>query len=262
MRMFASLFVLACLVSAPAVAIEDGAYATPPAMEVLSLMAPTPVVGSLEEKADIEAVLAAQRTRTRAQIKFATDDAEPSVFRYADVLGVKFNAQNLPLAAKLFLNLRKTQSLVTGPAKDCFLGPRPFLLDARVHPIDALKADSANDPNRPPAALPRGPGTPCKALPDTPPAYSYSYPSGHATFGALTAIVLARMVPEHRDAIYARGWTFGWNRVVAGIHAPSALESGRIVATLIGHHLDTDPRFAADFAAAKAQVRAGLDLAP
>lgn len=264
MRSFAFLLVSVALLVAPAAAIEEGAYKAPPALEILPLIAPAPPVGSAEELRDVDAVLAAQRKRTRAQEEFVIADAAPSIFRWASALGAEktFTAEKFPLTDKLFLNLRRTQSAITGPAKDCFLGPRPFLLDKRIRPVEKLKLDSANAPGAKFADIPRGPGSPCHPAPDKVPEYSYSYPSGHAAFGALAAIVLARMVPEKRDAIFARGWDFGWSRVVAGIHAPSALESSRIIASLIARDLDKDPRFVADFAAAKAELRAGLGFAP
>lgn len=263
-RPLAFLFAAVALLGAPAAAIEEGPYKTPPAIEILSLMAPAPPVGSAEELRDVDAVLAAQRARTKAQADLAVADAAPSIFRWASALGAgeTFTAERFPLTDKFFFNLRRTQSSITGPAKDCFLGPRPFLLDKRIRPIEKLKIDSANAAGTKLADVPRGPLGPCRPAPEKAPEYSYSYPSGHATFGALASIVLARMVPERRDAIFARGWEFGWSRVVAGIHAPSALESSRIVASLIARDLDKDPRFLADFAAAKAELRAGLGLAP
>jgi acid phosphatase (class A) len=234
----------------------------PNVLDVLEVLAPPPAPGSAEQSRDIDAVLEAQNARTPALEQHAIADADASGFRFATVLGPSFTAEKLPLTAKLLAKLRGAQSALTSAAKDCFLGQRPFLLDARVRPIAQLKADSAHDPARPLATLPRGPGSPCAALPETPPAYTYSYPSGHAAFGALEAIILARMVPEKRDALYARGWDFGWSRVVAGIHAPSALESSRIIATLIAHTLKNDPRFEADLAAARNELRSVLNLRP
>lgn len=252
------------VLASSAFAIEEGPYKAPPAVEILALLAPAPPIGSAEELRDVDAVLAAQRERTKAQEEFVIADAAPSIFRWAAALGAEktFTAEKFPLTDKFFLNLRRTQSAITGPAKDCFLGPRPFLLDARIRPVEKLKTDSANTPGTKLADVPRGPGSPCRPVPGKIPEYSYSYPSGHAAFGALAAIVLARMVPEKRDAIFARGWDFGWSRVVAGIHAPSALESSRIIASLIARELGRDPRFVADFAAAKTELRAGLGLAP
>ena len=49
----------------------------------------------------------------------------------------------------------------------------------------------------------------------------------------MTAILLAAMVPEKRAEIFARGWEYGENRLVAGVHFPSDIESGRIAATAV-----------------------------
>ena len=47
----------------------------------------------------------------------------------------------------------------------------------------------------------------------------------------MTAILLANMVPEKRGELFARGWDYGWSRVVGGVHFPTDIESGRIEAT-------------------------------
>src|SRR5947209_20328887 len=92
--------------------------------------------------------------------------------------------------------------------------------------------------------------SPCPPLMPTP-AYSYSYPSGHSTRGALDAILLAQMVPEKRAEIFARGWDFGLSRVVGGVHYPSDVEAGRIDATAIVAIMMQNAGFQTDLAAAR-----------
>jgi acid phosphatase (class A) len=50
-----------------------------------------------------------------------------------------------------------------------------------------------------------------------------SYPSGHATFGTLCAILLTEMVPEKRAALFARNRDYEHSRMVVGAHYPSDL---------------------------------------
>ena len=51
-----------------------------------------------------------------------------------------------------------------------------------------------------------GGGAPVRMPVLTESAYSFSYPSGHTTFGALSAILLAQMVPEKHVELFERGW--------------------------------------------------------
>src|SRR2546423_173969 len=98
-------------------------------------------------------------------------------------------------------------------------------------PPESNSAEQKRDVERVVQILaPHGPGSPCLSDGRTP-AFSYSYPSGHARYGAVTAILLANMVPEKRRELFARGWDYGESRVVGGVHFPTDVESGRILAT-------------------------------
>src|ERR1700729_1780060 len=48
-----------------------------------------------------------------------------------------------------------------------------------------------------------------------------SYPSGHAAFAAASAIVLAKLIPAKRDAVFGEARTFAENRIILGLHYPS-----------------------------------------
>jgi acid phosphatase (class A) len=88
----------------------------------------------------------------------------------------------------------------------------------------------------------------------------YSYPSNHSTFAYEAAILLAMMVPEKREALFARAADYGHNRVLAGVHFPTDIEGGRITGSVIDNVLLHDPRFLADFERSKSEVRATLGL--
>ena len=115
--------------------------------------------------------------------------------------------------------------------KDVWNRPRPFAVSTEVHAIGELST-------------------------------SGSYPSGHATRGQLTAIILANMVPEKSAQIYARGREYGENRIIAGVHFPSDIEGGRLSATAIAAVLMQNDQFKMDFNEAKAELRNVLGLAP
>lgn len=87
-----------------------------------------------------------------------------------------------------------------------------------------------------------------------------SYPSGHSTFGTVCAILLADMVPEKRDALFARNRDYGHSRLVLGAHFPSDVESGRIVGTVAVQLLMQNARFQRDFVDARSSLRTALQL--
>lgn len=87
-----------------------------------------------------------------------------------------------------------------------------------------------------------------------------SYPSGHATFGTVCAILLADMVPERRREIFERNRDYEHSRMVVGAHYPSDLESGRIAGTVATTLMMQNAQFQRDFAAAQTHLRAVLHL--
>ena len=49
------------------------------------------------------------------------------------------------------------------------------------------------------------------------------------------AILLAQMVPEHRAALFARGWGYGEARVISGVHFPTVGEGGHVLGTPVSY---------------------------
>jgi acid phosphatase (class A) len=211
---------------------DGGTYLNPEQIDLGELLAPPPALGSEAQKDDLARVLEVQRERTPEEVSRARGDVEKSVFRFSDVLGAAFNEKNLPQTAALFDAAAKEAELVAKSGKRYFKRPRPFVTSSDVHPIVLTSPKGAYE----------------------------SYPSGHATFGYMTAILLSRMVPEKRAEIFARGREFGENRVVDGVHYPSDVEAGRIEGTLIADALMANPEFRRNFFVAKSEVRTALGL--
>lgn len=142
--------------------------------------------------------------------------------------------------------------------KECWGRARPFVVDPSLTPLERSLASTRQRGAPAQARFPAD--SPCPA----PPAgdYSPSYPSGHATVGAMMAILLAQMVPERHEALFALGWEMGEDRVVSGVHFPSDVEAGRVLGTVLAGAMHQDARFRADFAAARRELRAALGYAP
>ena len=226
-----ALAILVLLVSRPLWAGEE-TYIPAQRIVCAMLLAPPPALDSGEQKTDMDTVAAMQRQRTPAQEALVRADAEYSAFRFADVLGPEaFTADRLPLTAGLFKKIKHDVSAILAPAKKTWNRPRPFVTNPDLHPcVDPPKGDS--------------------------------YPSQHSTFGTVTAIVLANMVPEKAAAIHARGEQYRLNRIIAGVHYPSDVAGGRIVGSMLAAFLFQDPQFQADFQQARSETRAALGLAP
>lgn len=220
------LFPMLLGLTAPAFALQEAQppqpYALDATLELVTLLPPPPAPGSSADKDDLARLLAIQSSRSEAELALANADAEASVFRFADVLGAHFTAQQLPQTAALFGRLTRSIGAKVNPVKDYWNRPRPF-----------LASDAVKPQQRPDGA---------------------TYPSGHGTLARLYAIVLAELLPEKRRLIFERADRFAHGRLVLGVHYPSDVEAGAIAAAVIAAELRRQEEFRRDFAAAKAEL--------
>jgi acid phosphatase (class A) len=235
---------------------EDGLYSLPVAFDVTHLLSPPPDDGETRKR-DLAAVRAAQQARTESQVLQAEASNSVTVFHFASVLGPGFATERLPLTTRFFQRVYRSALPPLSATKACWNRPRPFVVDPTLVPLERSLASTKVRTTRPQASKPLPPDSPC--TPSTgEDAYSYSYPSGHATVGTMMAILLAEMVPERREALFAAGWKYGEARVIGGVHFPSDVEAGRILGTLLIGMMQGDVRFRADLHAARQEVRKGL----
>jgi acid phosphatase (class A) len=75
-------------------------------------------------------------------------------------------------------------------------------------------------------------------------------------------MILANMVPEKADALFARGREYGTSRILAGVHYPTDTEAGRLAAAGIAAQLFRNTNFLRDFEEAKAELRNFLNSYP
>ncbi|SFC78074.1 acid phosphatase (class A) [Polaromonas sp. OV174] len=212
---------------AKAVAVPAKVYLAASQIDTTRFLAPPP--NEAVTKREIEFMLELQNSRSKAQVERSVADLEQSIFRFSDVMGDKFTKERLPKMAQLFTTLYKTESGLNKQGKGKWDRPRPPIADKRIQPVTRY-------------------------------ANGGSYPSGHATFSYLSAIVLAELVPEKRTQIFDRAREFGDNRVLGGVHYPSDIEAGRQLATLIAVEIQDHPLYQADFSAARVELRGVLGL--
>jgi acid phosphatase (class A) len=253
---------LLLLDATPAFSLSGTPYLAAGAFDSVDLLPPPPSAGSPQQRQDIDGVLKAQRAASPERIEQAENDAKVDIAQFASVLSPQFSFATVPGVAAFLRKVARDTRDPVNRAKDCWERPRPFVADERVHPPGMMQQETANRPGATPAnTAPHDPASPCLPV-ESAQAYSYSYPSGHSTFGAMTAILLANMVPEKRRELFARGWDYGQSRIVGGVHFPSDVESGRIEATAMVALVMQNADFRTDFSAAKAELRKALGLLP
>ena len=214
-------------VMAPAAAAAAPAprFLEPTALDFVKILPAPPAPGSLAAAADLETVLQVQASRTADDIAWAKLVEKDQVFLNASVLGVWFTKERLPAMAVLFDRIGSDVRALDPAMKKFFLRARPSRLDPRVQPCVQLPA-------------------------------SDTYPSGAAVQAHAWAAVLAEIFPEHRAALEDRAHRAAWGRLVGGVHFPTDLEAGRIVAEAYVAALKQSADFRAAFERARAEIAA------
>jgi len=201
------------MMTAAAVA-KGGHFVKPEAFDIAQILPEAPAPGSLAAQADLEAVLQAQAWRTPEQVAWARLIDKDKAFNNASVLGAWFTKENLPLTAALLADVTEDVNAVGALTKKLHARARPSQVDPRVQPCVAVPA-------------------------------SASYPSGHVTRAFAWAAVLAEIFPAHRDELLARAERAGWGRMLAGVHFPSDVVGGRLLAEAVVAELKKSPAFRA-----------------
>ena len=206
-------------------------YVDASALDLVRLLPPPPANDSKETRAELDQMLKIQKKRTDVQVSRAQADADIDVNRFKDALGAPpgFDVKNLPATTLLFRKITTDEFVVVGTSKDRFARPRPFVLEPRLRPVVEKPPNGA-------------------------------YPSGHTVWAHTVGLVLSEIVPERRAQLMTRAEEFSNNRVIAGVHYPSDIESGRMAATAFAAALFASPAFQSDLAAAKVELRQALDL--
>lgn len=223
-----ALALMATLATTHGYAAEEAKpFVTAKEVDLTHYLPAPPANDSTQTRDEIAEILRIQKSRTPEQAAAAIADAQEDVWRFADVMGTKFSADKLPLTSAFFERVAATEGAVVDPAKDFWKRPRPHMLSEQINPI-VKKSKSG------------------------------SWPSGHATLGYLMATLLADMVPEKREALFARASQYAENRVIAGIHYRSDTIMSRTAAALIAQKLFESPAFSAEFSASQKELRNAL----
>jgi acid phosphatase (class A) len=226
---------LLSLGATPALSLSDKPYLAATDASFADLIPPPPADGPPRDKFDLQTVLVLQKSLNPKLMAQIQADTVLSVYQLAgEVFGPSFTKERFPMAGAFFDKVNTDSGVGVREIKQKYKRQRPFQASKQVQTPPSIAQAS------------QGP----------------TYPSGHGTFGAEAAILLAMMVPEKRTELFARGWQYGTQRMLSGVAYPSDLEAARIGASLMVALMLQKPEFRADFDAVKAEVRKGLGLAP
>jgi len=146
---------------------------------------------------------------------------------WSDALGVKISEAETPATWKMLGEILVVGDYASNRAKQHYMRTRPFVVfkNPTCQPDDE-------------AALRK----------------NGSYPSGHTTFGTITALVLSQAKPERAQELMKKGYDFGQSRVICGAHWQSDVDAGRYVGATEYARLATVPEFNKQMEQVKAEL--------
>jgi acid phosphatase (class A) len=209
-------------------------------VDLIATVPPAPVKGDIRYAADRAVFKATRPMLGTPRGALATRDVPSSVpdvmQDFSCAAGVTLSPQTTPATYRLLANANADTARANNAAKDHWRRLRPFLIDNG--PVCESKEDLAK---------------------------SYDYPSGHTTRGWTFGIVLSDAEPDRATPILVRARSYGESRIVCGAHNMSAVEAGRLGATVTMQSVRATPSYQTDLAAARAELaaaRADPMLAP
>lgn len=161
---------------------------------------PPPAPGSMQQGADIAAVLVWQNKRTEADCAKSRRTSEETYDSFW--AGKSPFPEPLPAAVKEFFErLASDLAKADKNMKQRYRRPRPYTAYPEAQPC--IKKHE-----------------------------SFSYPSGHAFYSRLFAGVLTDIIPERTAEFYAKSDEISRDRVIGGVHYPADIKAGKAFADL------------------------------
>jgi len=220
---------LSLLVSLEALAADPSC--PDPAVPVAAILMPPPKQDSAHTKAELQELLRLQEARTPRQVEHVKGDDHRTVQRFLGGMGIKVEDLS-DTATRFFDCIGAAVEHAVREAKTTFMRTRPYRL--HENKLHTLKKLSDRD--------------------------STSYPSGHATYGAVVGMVLVEMLPEKKEQIYKRIQDYGYSRLVSGAHFRSDVYAGNIAGAAIAASLMNHESFRDELKKVKVEVRKAVGL--
>ncbi|WP_309092831.1 phosphatase PAP2 family protein [Phenylobacterium sp.] len=207
-------------------------YLTAAALSGKDILPGPPAPGSAYDVADRANYDATRSLEGSPRWKLAQQDNDlwqgGALKRFSCAMGKEISAQKTPVAWKLLHKIELDVRVIGTPAKNHFDRKRPAL------------------DNDKPICVPREDWMRTNA----------SYPSGHSMVAWSWALILTEAMPAKADALLKLGQESGDSRVICGVHYPSDVEAGRVLASGMVARLHAEPAFTADLATMKRELAA------
>ncbi|NKF20794.1 acid phosphatase [Solimonas marina] len=196
------------------------------------VLAGPPAEGSPPDLDDVRGILRRQQTTSAARWAQAEADGDALYAQFSAAFGRPIDRVHAPYTVRLLNRLEKTVAIPTFAAKKVYHRARPY----QRLPLERVCGRSSAP----------------TADPDV--AKRTSYPSGHSAYGWMAAQVLAALAPNRAQQILQRGMDYGESRLVCGVHFPSDVAAGRLIATAVYERVRRVEAFRRDFACAAAEL--------
>jgi acid phosphatase (class A) len=204
--------------------------------DTYKILPPAPVAGTTRYEADRTVFLGTRSLKDTPRWAMAQGDVDQSAILkdLACAVGVELTPQNAPKTSTLIRRVGLDVSRATNLPKDIYKRQRPYLIDEG--PICVAKSD----------ALAKSP----------------DYPSGHNTWGWTIGLIMAELAPDRATEVLSRAKVFGESRLVCGVHNLSAIEAGRMNASIVVAALHGQEAFRKDLETVRKEVAAARKAGP
>jgi acid phosphatase (class A) len=170
-----------------------------------------PATGSRAEADDLAILRWNQRTRSPESIAHSWSYLDRNPGRFSAAIGSDL-LKGAPAVAQGLLAFMKRIDAVKDELKDQIARPRPYVSHSDLRPC-------------------------------LPPESSFSFPSGHATWYAAAAHLLADLLPERRQRLLEVGRQGGFARSSCGVHYPSDVQASQRLGEAMSRDVIASPQW-------------------
>lgn len=210
-------------------------YLPPDLTDVTRILPPYPTPHTVADEADLAALRLYQQSGNDAmRWTLAVADQELTYTRFEEAFGSPIDAETQP---RLVLLLDRVEASMTAALKQ---GKKGF---SRPRPYQRMKLERVCGFAKPPAPEVEARGS--------------SYPSGHAVFGWGAVLTLAEVAPERASLLLSRGREYAEGRLVCGVHHPSDIAAGELLAGTVFGKIATTAEFQHDLQCAREEQLIG-----
>jgi acid phosphatase (class A) len=191
---------------------------------VLHAVQPPPSSGSDRDKADLQAVLNAQTSRTAGESQEALTDQKFSPRLLSKAVGPNFTPENYPITFNFLSRVLADTTFLNSVLQAKYKRGRPYQDHPEVKNLFTLE--------------------------------SSSYPSEQAASSRMLMLVLSELFPERVTALLDRDEAIAQSGVNAGVYYPSDVIAGRALAQALMFVLQDNPGFDGDMAKVRSEIAA------